>query len=97
MERVSGGDNVILSEQVAALEKENERLSRLVDAMGEEMEGFKQADTAKDRLISLVEPDILWQEQNLARMTGNKSERMKEIVAAYRAIRPKEGDKSEGD
>ena len=87
-----------ISEQVAALEKENERLSRLVDAMGEEMEALKHpADTAKDRLISLVEPDILWQEQNLARMTGNKSERMKEIVAAYRAIRPKEGDKSERD
>ena len=84
-----------ISEQVAALEKENERLSRLVDAMGEEMEAFKQADTAKDRLISLVEPDILWQEQNLGKMTGNKSERMKEIVAAYRAVRPKEGDKGE--
>ena len=82
---------MILSEQVAEIERDNQRLSRLVDAMGEELEALKQMEQAKDRLIDLVEPDILWQEQNLARMAGNKSERMKEIVAAYRAVRPKEG------
>jgi predicted nucleic acid-binding Zn-ribbon protein len=81
-----------LSDQVAELEREAQRLSRLVDAMGEELETLKQREQAKDRLIDLVETDILWQEQNLARMAGNKSERMKEIVAAYRAVRPKEGE-----
>ena len=86
-----------LSEQVAALEQENERLSRLVDAMGEELEALKQMEQAKDYLIDLLVPEIIWAEENLKSMGPKQRERVTEIVAVYRTLRPKEGDKSEGD
>ncbi len=84
-----------LSNQVAVLEQEKERLSRLVDTLTEELETLKQNPPVGERenhLIDLVEPDILWQEQNIEKMAGKKQERMKEIITAYRAIRPKEGE-----
>lgn len=86
-----------LSEQVSELEQENVRLNRLVDALTEEIEGMKieasakEMELAKDRLIDLVEPSILWQEKHLGRMASIPREEMGEIVAAYRAIRPEGG------
>jgi hypothetical protein len=45
---------------------------------------------AQDKLIDLLIEDIEWQEKH---MTDRISDRMKAIIAAYRAVRPKEGDK----
>ena len=86
-----------LSEQVAALEQENERLSRLVDTLAEELEALKQnpparePEEAKDYLIDLFAPDIIWAEENLKGMGEKQRERITELIAAYRAVRPKEG------
>lgn len=86
-----------LSEQVAALERENERLSRLVDTLTEELETLKQnppageQEEAKDYLIDLFAPDIAWAEENLKGMGPRQRERVTELIAAYRAVRPKEG------
>ena len=87
-----------LSEQVAALEQENERLSRLVDAMAEELETMRQnppvgeMEQAKDYLIDLLVPEIIWAEENLKSMGPKQRERVTEIVAVYRTLRPKEGE-----
>ena len=87
-----------LSEQVAALEQENERLSRLVDAMAEELETMRQnppvgeMEQAKDYLIDLLVPEITWAEENLKSMGPKQRERVTEIVAVYRTLRPKEGE-----
>jgi hypothetical protein len=92
-----------ISEQVAALEQENGRLSRLVDTLTEEMKTLKQnppageQEQAKDYLIDLFAPDIIWAEENLKSMGPKQRERVTEIVTVYRTIRPKEGDKSERD
>lgn len=64
-----------ISDRVLQLEQENEQL--------------KQAPgntEAYDKLIDLLESDILWWEKNLVEKTSQK---MKSIVAAYRAVRPK--------
>ena len=64
-----------ISDRVLALEQENEQL--------------KQAPgntEAHDKLIDLLAPDIEWWEKNLAEKTSQK---MKSIVAAYRAVRPR--------
>ena len=64
-----------ISDKVLALEQENEQL--------------KQAPgntEAHDKLIDLLAPDIEWWEKNLAEKTSQK---MKSIVAAYRAVRPR--------
>ena len=64
-----------ISDAVLALEQENEQL--------------KQAPgntEAYDKLIDLLAPDIEWWEKNLAEKTSQK---MKSIVAAYRAVRPR--------
>jgi len=87
----------MLSEQVAALERENERLSRLVEALTEELETLKQnppageIEQAKDYLIDLLVPEIIWAEENLKGMGPKQRERVTELIAAYRAVRPKEG------
>ena len=87
-----------LSEQVAALEQENERLSRLVDAMAEELETMRQnppvgeMEQAKDYLIDLLVPEIIWAEENLKSMGPKQRERVTEIVTVYRTVRPKEGE-----
>ena len=63
-----------ISDRVLQLEQENEQL--------------KQAPgntEAHDKLIDLLAPDIEWWEKNLAEKTSQK---MKDIVAAYRAVRP---------
>lgn len=73
-----------LSEQVAALEQENERLSRLADTLAMEQ--------AKDYLIDLFAPEIIWAEENLKSMGPKQRERVTEIVAVYRTVRPKEGE-----
>jgi hypothetical protein len=77
-----------LSEQVAALEQENERLTKMVDSMAEELESRPQADpeyVAKlEALLELVAPDIEFKEQHLREGMG----RTRAIVEAYRAIRP---------
>ena len=86
-----------LSEQVAALEQENERLSRLVDTLAEELETMRQnppvgeMEQAKDYLIDLLVPEITWAEENLKSMGPKQRERVTEIVAVYRTLRPKEG------
>ena len=87
-----------LSEQVAALEQENERLSRLVDTLAEELETLKQnppvgeMEQAKDYLIDLLVPEIIWAEENLKSMGPKQRERVTEIVTVYRTVRPKEGE-----
>jgi len=87
-----------LSEQVAALEQENERLSRLADTLAGELETLKQSpparepEEAKDYLIDLFAPDIIWAEENLKSMGPKQRERVTELIAAYRAVRPKEGE-----
>ena len=89
-----------ISEQVAALEREKELLSWLVDTMGEELESLKQnppageQEQAKDYLLDLLVPEIIWAEENLKSMGPKQRERVTEIVTVYRAIRPKEGDKA---
>jgi len=88
----------MLSEQVAALERENERLSRLVEALTEELETLKQnppageIEQAKDYLIDLLVPEITWAEENLKGMGPKQRERVTELITAYRAVRPKEGE-----
>jgi uncharacterized protein YcbK (DUF882 family) len=90
-----------LSEQVAALEQENKRLSRLVDTLTEELETLKQnppageMEQAKDYLLDLLAPEIAWGEENLKSMGPKQRERVTEIVTVYRTIRPKEGEASE--
>ena len=87
-----------LSEQVAALEQENERLSRLADTLAEELKALKQnpparePEEAKDYLIDLLVPEIIWAEENLKSMGPKQRERVTEIVAVYRTLRPKEGE-----
>ena len=87
-----------LSNQVAVLEQEKERLSRLVDTLAEELETLKQnppageMEQAKDYLIDLFAPDIIWAEENLKSMGTKQRERLTEVVTAYRAVRPKEGE-----
>ena len=64
-----------ISDRVLQLEQENEQL--------------KQAPgntEAHDKLIDLLSEDILWQEAHLTERTSDK---MRNIVAAYRAVRPK--------
>ena len=66
-----------ISDRVLQLEQENEQLKQ------------QPGNTeAHDKLIDLLAPDIEWWEKNLAEKTSQK---MKDIVAAYRAVRPKEG------
>lgn len=87
-----------LSNQVAVLEQEKERLSRLVDTLAEELETLKQnppvgeMEQAKDYLIDLLVPEITWAEENLKSMGPKQRERVTEIVAVYRTLRPKEGE-----
>lgn len=87
-----------LSNQVAVLEQEKERLSRLVDTLAEELETLKQnppvgeMEQAKDYLIDLLVPEIIWAEENLKSMGPKQRERVTEIVAVYRTLRPKEGE-----
>ena len=87
-----------LSNQVAVLELEKERLSRLVDTLAEELEALKQnppvgeMEQAKDYLIDLLVPEIIWAEENLKSMGPKQRERVTEIVAVYRTLRPKEGE-----
>lgn len=64
-----------ISDRVLQLEQENEQLKQ------------QPGNTeAYDKLIDLLESDILWWEKNLVEKTSQK---MKSIVAAYRAVRPK--------
>ena len=90
-----------LSNQVAVLELEKERLSLLVDTLAEELEALKQnppvgeMEQAKDYLIDLLVPEIIWAEENLKSMGPKQRERVTENVTVYRTVRPKEGDKSE--
>ena len=87
-----------LSNQVAVLELEKERLSRLVDTLAEELETMRQnppvgeMEQAKDYLIDLLVPEIIWAEENLKSMGPKQRERVTEIVAVYRTLRPKEGE-----
>jgi peptidoglycan hydrolase CwlO-like protein len=60
---------------------------RVLELEQENEERWQQI-LAYDNLVDLLEEDILWQEKNLG---DRASDRMKAIVAAYRAVRPKEG------
>lgn len=54
---------------------------------------LEQENEDYQKLIDLVAEDIEWQEKYL----GDKaSDRMKEIITAYRAVRPKEGQHDQG-
>jgi hypothetical protein len=66
-----------ISDRVLALEQENDLLRQQLASGNTE---------AYDKLIDLVAEDIEWKEQNLG---DRASDRMKEIIAAYRAVRPK--------
>lgn len=78
------------NERITALEQENACLA-------EELETPKQSpppgemEQAKDYLIDLFAPEIIWAEENLKSMGPKQRERVTEIIAAYRAVRPKEG------
>jgi len=52
-------------------------------------------EQGKDYLLDLLAPEIIWAEENLKGMGPKQRERVTEIVTAYRAVRPKEGDKGE--
>ena len=71
-----------ISDRILELEQENARLK--ADNKG------KSDTKVYDRLIDLLTEDIEWQEKHLVERTSQK---MKDIVAAYREIRPKEGAK----
>ncbi len=90
-----------ISDYVKEMEQENERLSKLVEAMTGELETLRQnppageSEQAKDYLISLLEPDIIWAENSLKAMGPKQKKRMSEVIATYRTIKPKvekEGD-----
>lgn len=66
-----------ISDRVLALEQENDLLRQQLASGNTE---------AYDKLIDLLAHDIEWQEKHL---TERSSDRMKEIIAAYRAVRPK--------
>jgi archaellum component FlaC len=83
-----GRDLMKLSEQVAILEKENERLQGLVDTLGEELEAAKRTIAKQDRFIDLVSPSVARLEDLYDRITQD----MVEIVDVYRAIRPQKND-----
>ena len=61
-------------------------ISDKVLALEQENEERWQQILAYDNLVDLLEEDILWQEKHLG---DRASDRMKEIMAAYRAVRPK--------
>ena len=67
-----------ISDRVLALEQENEQLRQQLASSGN--------TEAYDRLIDLLAEDIEWKEQRLG---DRASDRMKAIIAAYRAVRPK--------
>ena len=66
-----------ISDAVMRLEEENESLRQQLVSGNTE---------AYDKLLDLLAPDIEWQEKHL---TERSSDRMKEIIAAYRVVRPK--------
>lgn len=74
-----------ISDAVMRLEEENESLRQQLVSGNTE---------AYDKLIDLLAEDIEWKEQRLG---DRASDRMKEIIAAYRAVRPKEGGTYERD
>ena len=55
-------------------------------ALEQENEERWQQILAYDNLVDLLEEDILWKEKSLG---DRASDRMKEIIAAYRVVRPK--------
>jgi hypothetical protein len=68
-----------ISDKVLALEQENDLLRQQLASGNTD---------AYDKLIDLLAEDIEWKEKNLG---DRASDRMKAIIAAYRAVRPKEG------
>lgn len=66
-----------ISDAVMRLEEENEELRQQLASAG--------TTEAYDKLIDLLEEDILWQEKHL---TEKASPKMKAIVEAYRTVRP---------
>ena len=61
-------------------------ISDKVLALEQENEERWQQILAYDNLVDLLEEDILLKEKSLG---DRASDRMKEIIAAYRAVRPK--------
>lgn len=80
-----------ISDRVFALEQENEQLKQqpVSEPFNKEYDEILQEAVLKiqahDKLIDLLSEDILWWEKNLTEKTSDK---MKSIVAAYRAVRP---------
>lgn len=81
-----------IAELVQAIEEENKCLKEWVEDLKQQL-GSAGNTEAYDKLIDLLAPDIEWQEKH---MTDRISDRMKDIVAAYRAVRPKEGQHDQG-
>lgn len=81
-----------ISDAVMRLEEKNEELRQQIDALTYNKGNFddliKQAEKveAQNKLIELLADDIEWQETHLTERTSDK---MKAIVEAYRAVRPK--------
>ena len=76
-----------IAEQVERIEAENEVLKEWVEDLKLQLQSVSPGNTeAHDKLIDLLAPDIEWWEKNLAEKTSQK---MKDIVAAYRAVRPR--------
>lgn len=66
-----------ISDKVLVLEQENDLLRQQLASAGNK--------EAYDKLLDLLSEQIEWQEKHL---TERSSDRMKSIVAAYRAVRP---------
>ena len=86
----------LISDKVFKLEQENEELRQQLESAPGNKEAFddliKQHREAilkielQDKLIDLLTEDIEWYEKHLTERTSQK---MKDIVAAYRAVRPR--------
>ena len=72
-----------ISDKVHGLEQQNTRLQNLVDSLTEQLEN-QAADEKVVRFLDMIEPDIEHKESIIL-----NDKRLIEVIAAYRAIRPK--------
>ena len=72
-----------ISNKVHGLEQQNTRLQNLVDSLTEQLEN-QEADGKVMRFLDMIKPDIEHKESIIL-----NDKRLIEVIAAYRAIRPK--------
>ena len=72
---------------VEGLNRDLIRRGKAIDNLFNELEQLKKEIELRDRLIELVEADIIWQERQLGKMAGKQRERMAAIVDAYRQVK----------